>query len=212
MHVLETMSTFAKLSVSEFLDALANSEPTPGGGTASAIAGAMGASLLIMVASLAKSRNNTDEEREALGRARTAIADSRATLIALADKDAAAFDDVMAAFKLPKATDEDKAARSAAIQRGYRGATEVPLETLRIVTSALAQAETVAALGNRSATSDVGVAVGLLEAGAAGATANVEINLGGLKDQELVARFTRDVVQLAETARNSAAAARASLA
>lgn len=205
------MPRFAELSVSEFLDALSSSDPTPGGGTASAIAGATGASLLMMVAGLAKSRNNSDEEREALGRARSTIADLRAEMLALADADASAFDEVMAAFKLPKGTDEEKAARSAAIQRGYRGATEVPLDTLRVVSSALAQAETVAALGNRSATSDVGVAIGLLEAAAAGATANVQINLGSLKDQAIVERFTDDVEQLNTAAAKSATAARANL-
>lgn len=206
------MSRFPSLSVAEFLDALASAEPTPGGGTASAIAGAMGASLLMMVSGLAKSRSNTDEERAALSHASATIGVLRTKLLSLADADAAAFNDVMIAFKLAKTTDEEKASRSAAIQRGYRGATEVPLDTLRVATAALAEAETVAAHGNRSATSDVGVAVGLLEAAAAGATANVQINVGSLKDQELVARFTEEVIQLTEAARHSAAAARTSLA
>jgi formiminotetrahydrofolate cyclodeaminase len=206
------MPLFSTLTVSEFLDALASSAPTPGGGTASAIAGAMGASLLMMVAGLAKSRNNTQDERDALRQAGDVVADLRARMLSLADADSAAFDEVMAAFKLPKGTDDEKAARSAAIQRGYRGATEVPLDTLRIVTSALAQAETVAAFGNPSATSDVGAAIGLLDAAAAGATANVQINLGSLKDQASVERFTKDVEQLAAAAAKSATAARANLA
>lgn len=206
------MSHFASLSVADFLDALASSEPTPGGGTASAIAGAMGASLLIMVAGLAKSRTNTDEEHAALNGARDAVSALRAQMVSLADADSTAFDAVMAAFKLPKGTDEEKAARSAAIQAGYRGATEVPLDTLRIATQALAQAEIVATHGNRSATSDVGVAVGLLEAAAAGAAANVRINLGSLKDQTLAAGFGEETARLTTTAATSAAAARAQLA
>jgi formiminotetrahydrofolate cyclodeaminase len=205
------MPLFSTLTVSEFLDALASPAPTPGGGTASAIAGAMGASLLMMVAGLAKSRNNTQDERDVLRQAGDVVADLRARMLSLADADSAAFDEVMAAFKLPKGTDEEKAARAAAIQRGYRGATEVPLDTLRIVTSALVQAETVAAFGNRSATSDVGVAIGLLDAAAAGATANVQINLGSLKDQASVERFAKDVEQLTAAAAKSAAAARAHL-
>jgi formiminotetrahydrofolate cyclodeaminase len=206
------MPLFTTFSVSEFLDALASPDPTPGGGTASAFAGAMGTSLLMMVSGLAKSRHNTDAERDALAKARDAIAPLRTRMLSLADADASAFDAVMAAFRLPKSTDEEKAARTRAIQAAYRGATEVPLETLRVVTSALAHAETVARHGNRSAASDVGVAVGLLEAAAAGATANVQINLGSLKDQTLVAQFNEDVVGLNTAAARSVAAARASLA
>lgn len=205
------MPTFADLSVGAFLDALASSDPTPGGGTASAIASAMGASLLVMVSGLAKSKNNTDEEREALSQARAAVSDLRATMVSLADADSVAFEAVMLAFKLPKATDEEKAARSAAIQRGYRGATEVPLDTLRVVTAALEHAKTVAAFGNRSAASDVGVAIQLLEAAAAGATANVQINLGSLKDEAFVAQVNDDVTKLTDAAKKSIAAARGHL-
>ncbi len=205
------MPLFTTFAVSEFLDALASSDPTPGGGTASAIAGAMGASLLMMVSNLAKSRCNTDAERQALAQARAAVVDLRAQMLSLADTDASAFDAVIAAFTLPKTTDEEKAARTAAIQEAYRGATEVPLDTLRIVASALAHAETVAAYGNRSATSDVGVAVGLLEAAAAGAAANVHINLGSLKDQAFVARVTQEMTQLMDATKKSATASRASL-
>jgi methenyltetrahydrofolate cyclohydrolase len=205
------MTTFADLSVTSFLDALASSEPTPGGGTASAVAGAMGASLLMMVAGLAKSRNNTDEEKAALANARTGAATLRSQLLTLADDDAAAFNEVMAAFKLPKATDEEKAARTAAVQAAFRRATEVPFETLRVAAATLAHAEVVADGGNRSATSDVGVAVGLLEAAAAGATMNVLINLGSLKDRELVARVEGEVSTLNEAVAKRTATARASL-
>ena len=89
----------------------------------------------------------------------------------------------MAAYRLPKATDEEKMARTHAIQSALRGATEVPLETLRACADALEHARVVADYGNRSAESDVGVAIGLLKAAAAGAAANVRINLGGLKDE-----------------------------
>lgn len=205
------MTTFADLSVTSFLDALASSEPTPGGGTASAVAGAMGASLLMMVAGLARSRNHTDEEHAALADARAGATALRSQLLALADDDAAAFDEVMAAFKRPKGTDEEKAARTAAVQAAFRRATEVPLETVRVAAATLALAEVVAESGNRSATSDVGVAVGLLEAAAAGATMNVLINLGSLKDRDVVGRVEAEVSALNEAVAKRIATARASL-
>ena len=177
------MTRFQDMTVSQLLAALASPDPTPGGGTAAAIAGAMGTSLLVMVAGLAKSKNNTDEEKAALARTRAAIEPITARLTDLADADAASFDAVMAAYRLPKSTDEEKSARTRAIQAALRGATEVPLETLRACAGALALAHTVADYGNRSADSDVGVAIGLLKAAAAGAAANVRINLEGLKDE-----------------------------
>ena len=125
----------------------------------------MGTSLLVMVAGLAKSKNNTDDEKAALAKARAAIEPITSRLTDLADADAASFDAVMAAYRLPKATDEEKIARTQAIQSALRGATEIPLETLRACADALAHARVVADYGNRSADSDVGVAIGLLEGG-----------------------------------------------
>jgi formiminotetrahydrofolate cyclodeaminase len=171
------------MTVAQLLAALASPDPTPGGGTAAAIAGAMGTSLLLMVTGLAKSKNNLDDEKAALSKARTRLEPIAARLMELADADTQAFDEVMAAYRLPKATDDDKAARTRAIQAALRGATEVPLETLRAGVDAITHARMVAQYGNQSAASDVGVAIGLLKAAADGAAANVRINLTGLKDE-----------------------------
>ena len=190
------MKRFNDMTVAQLLAALASPEPTPGGGTAAAIAGAMGTSLLVMVAGLAKSRNNTDDEKAALAKARAAIDPITARLTDLADQDAASFDAVMAAYRLPKASDEEKAARTKAIQSALRGATEVPLETLRTCAAALEPARTVADYGNRSAESDTGVAIGLLKAAAAGAAANVRMNLGGLKDEGFKAAAEAETARL----------------
>lgn len=202
------MNRFANLTVSELLDALASSDPTPGGGTASAIAGAMGASLLIMVTGLAKSKTNTGEEKAALGAARRALEPIRAELMRLADADTEAFDEVITAYRLPKATEQNKAARTAAIQRALRKATVTPLDTLRSCADALAHAVVVAAAGNRSAASDVGVAVGLLEAAAAGAEANVRINLDSLRDEAFKSATSAETTRLAGGAAAQGAAAR----
>ena len=205
------MLRFSDMSVGELLNALASPDPTPGGGTASAIAGAMGASLLIMVTGLAKSKTNTDDEKAALKAARHALEPLRAELMRLADADSDAFDQVMAAYRRPNASDEEKAVRSSAIQTALRQATVVPLETLRACAAVMPLASQVAEAGNRSAASDVGVAVGLLEAAAAGADANVRINLDGLKDDGFNANVSSEASRLSAETASAARAARQAL-
>lgn len=176
--------SFSARTLTQFFDDLASSAPTPGGGTASAMAGAMGASLLMMVAGLPKSRTNADVERTTLDACRATLGELRAALTRAADDDATAFDAVMAAYRLPKATDEEKAVRKAAIARAMRGATEAPLTTLGLSVQALACGVTVAQHGNPSASSDVRVAALLLKAAAEGAAANIRINLDGMTDTD----------------------------
>lgn len=188
------------MSVAQLLAALSSPDPTPGGGTAAAIAGAMGGSLLVMVTGLAKSKTNTDEEKAALAEARARIEPVVALLMQLADADTEAFNAVMAAYRLAKATDDEKAARTRAIQQALRGATDVPLDTLRACASAIDHGRSVARHGNRSAASDIGVAVGLLKAAAEGAAANVRINLEGLKDLDYKAAVERDLSELSAVA------------
>lgn len=191
---------FADMTVGRLLEALASPSPTPGGGTAAAIAGAMGTSLLVMVAGLAKSKNNTDAEKAALAKARAAIEPVTKRLTDLADADAASFDAVMAAYRLPKASDQEKQLRTSAIQDALRGATEIPLETLRACVAALDDSRAVADYGNQSAASDTGVAIGLLKAAAAGAAANVRINLEGLKDEAYRSATEAETSRLLESA------------
>src|SRR5262245_36830164 len=206
------MARFAEMSLTQFLDALASSDPTPGGGTAAAVAGAIGVSLLAMVASLTKTRQQTEEAAEAMAAAKAALAAIRERLVTLADTDTEAFNQVLAAYRLPKATDEDKAARKQAVQRALAAATEAPLETLRAASEAVVQARTVAQHGNRSAESDVRVAIELLEAAAASAAANVEINLGGLTDETYRKTIAAKAVEAANQVIQDDASARAALA
>lgn len=198
-------------TLATFLGALSNAEPTPGGGTAAAIAGAMGASLLLMVSGLARSRTNAADEHAALAAVRPGLVELRDRMLALADADSEAFNAVMAAFRLPKATDSDKAVRTRAIQEALRAATEAPLETLRTATAIGQLARAVAEHGNRSATSDVRVALELLEAAAAGATANVETNLSSLDDESYRAETAAALIDLTNTLTADTAAARAAL-
>lgn len=169
------------------LDAFASSDPTPGGGSASALAGATGAALLAMVAGLPKTKTNAPEERAALDAVGAELGPLRATLTALVDRDADAYDLVVAAFRKPKATDEEKAARKAAIQDATRVATEIPLETMKACAALKRIAAVVAANGNPNAASDVYVATLLVEAAMKGARSNVDINLGGITDASIAA-------------------------
>ena len=187
-------------SVSELLAAFRSAEPTPGGGSASALAGAAGASLLAMVAGLPKPRAIEPADIERLkdaGIRATALASRLESLI---DEDSDAYSEVVAAFRLPKGTADEKAARSAAIQRALTVATEAPLQVMRHCVEAIAVAPAVLELGNENATTDAQVGVALLKAGLQGAGANVEINLGSLKDAEYVARVRDESARLLTSA------------
>jgi formiminotetrahydrofolate cyclodeaminase len=177
------------LTITNFLDALSSADPTPGGGSAAALVGATGASLLAMVAGMPKSRTNAAEERSALDSAHPHLLAHRATLLELIDRDASAYDLVIAAFRLPKATDEEKAERRAAVQKATQIATEVPLDTIRACVETMRTGRAVAAHGNQNAASDVKVGYRLLMAAAEGAQDNVEINLGGLTDAGVQTRI-----------------------
>ena len=186
-------------SVSDLLAAFRSSEPTPGGGSAAALAGAVGASLLAMVAGLPKPQATTDEDVEALRKAGARCTDLALQLERLVDKDTDAYDLVVGAYRMPKATDEEKAARTAGIQAALKAATDAPLEVMRRCADALRIADVVGRLGNSNASSDVKVAVGLLRAGLAGARENVEINLGSVKDTAYVQRAREESASLAAT-------------
>jgi formiminotetrahydrofolate cyclodeaminase len=176
------------LTVTELLAAFRSSEPTPGGGSASALAGAVGASLLAMVAGLPKPKATTDDDQRQLAEAGARCTELALQLEGLIDDDSAAYDLVVGAFRLPKGTDEEKTARTAAIQRALTAATETPLQVMRLCAKGLEALHAVDRLGNPNASSDVQVAFGMLRAGLRGAHQNVEINLGSLKDDDYVSR------------------------
>ena len=183
-------------TVSGLLAAFRSSEPTPGGGSAAALAGAAGASLLAMVAGLPKPRAAEAADLERLKDAGVRATALASRLESLINEDSDAYAGVVDAFRLPKSNDDEKTARSAAIQRALTGATETPLTVMRHCVEALALAPAVMALGNENATTDAQVGVGLLKAALQGAGDNVEINLGSLKDAEYVARVREESARL----------------
>ena len=182
-----------KQTVESFLAAIRNSSPTPGGGSASALAGAMGASLLAMVAGLPKSKATTAAEADRLKAAGERSAALARDLETLVERDSDAYNQVLAAYRLPKATDDEKTSRSAAIQAGFRAAIAAPLDVMRACAAAAEQGVVVATLGLESASSDVQVGLELLNAALRGAKLNVETNLGSLKDATYLAKVRSDV-------------------
>ena len=150
---MESVS-FAEMAVEDVLDAFASTEAVPGGGSAAALAGAVGTSLLLMVAGMTKTRTGAPEETADLAEAATRLHPLRDQLLALVDRDSEAYKKVMTALRLPKTSDEEKAARKEAIEDATRGATETPLDTMRACQQALRGAVIVATHGNRNATSD----------------------------------------------------------
>ncbi len=173
-------------SVQALLDELAGSSATPGGGSAAALAGAMGAALLSMVCNLTIGKKRfaavEGELRDTLEKAESL----RRQLTGLAEADTHAFDQVMAAYRRPKETEEEKAARQAAIQRALQGATQVPLETATACAAVVNLTAQVASKVNPNALSDAGAAALLAEAGLRGAQLNVGINLSSIRDPDFV--------------------------
>lgn len=171
------------MTVDAFLVALGSDAPTPGGGAAGAIAGATGAALIAMAGRLTVGKEGFEDLDERM-RGLVERADAaRSAFLDLADRDAHAFDGVMTAFKMPKETDDEKAARSAAIQAGYEAAASVPLEIARTAVDLMALAEDATAMGNPHVASDGVSGSAQLYCATLCAIANVEINAAALKDE-----------------------------
>jgi len=166
----------------DFADDVASDSPAPGGGSVSALAGSLGAALAAMVANLTVGKKGYETSWGELDGLAVRAQGLKALLMEAVDEDTAAFNGVLAAQKLPKATDEERAARTAAIQEGYRHATRVPLKTAGACLEALRLCERAAVLGNRNSLSDAAVGALLALAGAEGAALNVLTNLGAVDD------------------------------
>lgn len=179
---------FIEKSVKEYIANVASGDPTPGGGSVSALAGSLGGALTSMVKNLTVGKKAyeelPDEIKSELIENSNEVGKLTESLNKIVDEDTKAFDEVMKAFKLPKETDEEKAARSAAIQSGYRIALEVPLRCGEKCLRLLELQEVFAKHGNVNAITDVGVGTLLAYTGLEGALFNVTINLGSIKDEK----------------------------
>lgn len=179
----------ADMKVSEYLDVLKSSEPAPGGGSASALAAAQGISLVTMVAELTIGKEKYAEYEKVCIEARDEASALYSKLVEAIDKDTNAFNLVSDAFKLPKGTDAEKAARSKAIADATLIATQVPFDTLMLCAEGLKIAEKIVGKSNPNAASDLGVAALNLLTGLKGAWLNVLINLPGVKDEAEKEKF-----------------------
>ena len=187
---------FAEMALADLMDAFSSTDAVPGGGSAAALAGAVGVSLLLMVAGFTKTKTGAPEETADLAEAASRLHPLRDSLLELVDRDSDAYRHLLTAFRLPKESDVQKTARVDAIDRATRAAIDAPLDTMRASQQALRGAVVVAVNGSRRATSDVGVAVELLGAALRGARLNVEINLAGVNDPPYVARVREEVEEL----------------
>jgi len=172
------------LPLHELLERLGSSDPVPGGGSAAALAGAMGAALVAMVAELTIGRPGYAEHEETIRKLRFDALDRRTELLDLAQQDADAYDVVVRARHLPKESDAERAARSSALEAAMLDAARIPLRAAVVASEVLDLAERIAPIGNRNAASDAGVAAQLAAAGLRGALLNVRINLPYLAPDE----------------------------
>lgn len=195
MEALDTDSRLSELTLESFLERLASDAPVPGGGSAAALAAAMGASLVHMVVALSEGRPHAEGREDVLREMRLAAAGLQSELLELAQADAAAYASVIAARRLPRDTERERQARLVQIQVATREAIRAPLEVARRAADVLALSERLAPIGSRRAISDVGVAGLLAAAGLRGAIANVDINVPSLADDDPLreeARAARD--------------------
>ena len=179
-----------------FLEDLASSAPTPGGGSAAALVGAVGAALLAMVGNLTAGKKGYEAVD---GSMRRLVAESdrlRGELARLADEDVRVFGQVMAAYRMPRGGDGERAARRSAIQAALRGATEAPLDLARVCSEVIELAAVAAEEGNANVVSDAGVGVVAAHAALRAAALNVYINVGSIEDREFAEKSAAEIERL----------------
>jgi len=180
-------TNYATEALQVYLDDAASKKPAPGGGSVSACVGALGAALVAMVCNLTQGREKfVGVESEIVALVGKAEAD-RTRLEQLLQDDTTAYNGVIDAYKMPKDTDEEKAARKAAVQAGLIVAADVPLESCRVAVDVCRLSKVAAQLGNPQAITDAGIGAILGEAAVVGAALNVRINLGSIEDCDYTA-------------------------
>ena len=183
-------------NVKQFVATTASNEPVPGGGSIAALSGALGAALAGMVANLTVGKKKYVEVEAEMAKIAEDAAALQEKLVDLIDKDALSFDDVMKAFKMPKETDEEKAARTAEIQKGMKYAASVPMETAETAFEIMVLAEATVERGNSNAVTDGAIAAMMGRTAVLGALMNVRINLGSIKDEAFVAEMAKKCDEL----------------
>jgi formiminotetrahydrofolate cyclodeaminase len=185
-----------ELSIQEFSRVLGSDSPAPGGGSVAALSGALGADLVAMVCSLSIDKPDYELFRNELSCTLERAQFLSKSLLERVDRDTQAFNGVMAAFKLPKATDDDKKKRREAIQESYREAVQSPIGIARECLEVLNLAANLTGKSNSNALSDLGVASQQAYAGLEGAIMNVNINLPSIKDDGFKSKTASEISSL----------------
>ena len=195
-YAVRMPAPLVSMTVERFVDEVSSNSPAPGGGSVAALAGSLGAALAAMVANLTVGKAGYESawaSSSALAERAQAL---KASLLRAVDEDTKAFDDVLAAMRLPKASEQEKSARTAAIAVAYEKATSVPLVTARLCLQAIELAEEAAVTGNRNSASDAGVGALLAKAGLESALLNVRINLPSVQEGAFKPATVAEVAEL----------------
>ncbi|HEY8972397.1 MAG TPA: cyclodeaminase/cyclohydrolase family protein, partial [Puia sp.] len=178
--------TLVNKSLTDFADETASESPAPGGGSISAYVGALGASLAAMVANLSSHKKGWDQRWAEFSDWAEKGQQYKKELLDLVDADTRAFNGIMAAFSMPKATAEEKAVRSGAIQEATKIAIEIPLRVMEVAYASMEPIQAMAATGNPNSVSDAGVGALCARSAVLGAWLNVRINASGYEDKAWV--------------------------
>ena len=176
-------------TISSFAEVLASSEPAPGGGSTAALEGVLAAALVEMVTGLTIGKKKYAEHDELMKQIGTEAAKLRLQLTSVIDRDTEAFNGVSAVFAMPKETDEEKAARSAAMQEALKACTLTPFEMMQCALATLELADRMLGKFNTTAASDLGVAALSAKAAVQGAWLNILINISGIKDEAFTGKY-----------------------
>lgn len=182
-----------QLTVRDYAAKLASGDPTPGGGSGAALVGALGAALGEMVGNFTVGKEKFAGVEEDVQRILDVLEEQRAKLLDLTDADADAYAKVGAAYGMPKETDEEKAARKAAIEEALKAAAEVPLAVTEACAAIINELEELREKGNPNLLSDVAVSAEFALAALRCAWLNVEINLASIKDEDYVEMTQHDI-------------------
>ena len=179
----------AEMQVAQFVDVMASDAPAPGGGSAAALEGALGAALTAMVCALTVGKKKYADVQELAVESQKKAEDLKARFVDVMDRDTEAFNAVSAVFAMPKDTDEQKAARKAAMQEALKGCTKTPFEMMQLACETLELTRSLVGRLNASAASDLGCSALALRAAIQGAWLNVLINISGINDEAFAAEY-----------------------
>ncbi len=191
-------------TIADYLSRCSADSPTPGGGSVSALAAALGITMGEMAANFTVKREKFKDVEPQVKEVLAALERTQEKVVRSIDEDSVAYEKLSGAYKLPRGTDEEKAARKSRIQEALKGAMAVPVEVVRSCVAVLVELDRLVELANPNLISDVGVSAVLAEAALRGAKLNVEINLAYLEDPDLVATTRQEVEDNARQAKELA--------